>query len=46
MDIIIELLKVVLSIGLIVFVLLAIAALFIVIFKVATSMDDRLSDHH
>lgn len=43
MDVIVELVKAALSIGFFVFVLLAIATLFIVVFKFATDMDNRLT---
>ena len=43
MDVIVELFKAALSVGFFVFVLLAIATLFIVVFKFATDMDNRLT---
>ncbi len=43
MDILLELLKAGLSIAFIIFVLLAIATLFIVVFEFATEIDDRLT---
>lgn len=43
MDILLELIKVGLSIAFIGFVLLAIATLFIVIFEFATDIDDRIT---
>ena len=43
MDVIVELIKAALSVGFIFFVLIAIATLFIVVFKFATDLDDRLT---
>lgn len=42
MDIVLELLKAVLTVGFAVFVLLAIATLFIVVFRFAADIDNRL----
>ena len=43
MDILIELLKAVIAIGILFAVLIAIPILFIFIFEIATGLDDRLS---
>jgi hypothetical protein len=43
MDVIMELIKAALSVGFIIFVLFAIATLFIVVFEFATDMDNRLN---
>ncbi len=42
MDIVWDLLKSALTLGFLFFILLAIAVLFIVVFKVATDIDDRM----